>query len=135
MGQGLKYWDDESSGSFDFTPQNSFGFDEFAMLLSDGSDDYLLLLTGIQGCLTGTGNGNNESAWLQIAPDLLGNEIEYVRLIAENIEVTPSSDGISWRADLTYQFWGTPVPEPASLIILALPLALSRRLRCRHYCQ
>ncbi len=137
LGQGLRFWGDGEAGFIDFTPSNSPAFSEFAALVSDGQDDFIVSLGYAEGC-GGGGPGFMESEMLGGAPDLAGWQLESVRLIVHDITVEaydPPCDcgpGTRFDANITWEFWGTPVPEPGMLGLLGVVgVGMSRRGRRR----
>lgn len=88
---------------------------------------------------SGVGSPQPESIQHGIARDLTGNEIEFIRLNVDEISIVPFvhpqfGPRIQINASVSYEFWGTPVPEPAA-ILLALPLLIARRLTRRSTCR
>src|SRR5512140_1050376 len=62
--------------------------------------------------------------------DLAGNQLDFVRLDVSNVHIwtiDPTTQWQGWTADVTYEFWGTPSPEPATI----LPATLAVLLCCR----
>lgn len=126
------WWEDGQSGMVDFDIDGDPEFAEFASRLTDGVDEVLFIL--VEGTRGGGGPGGFESAWLERSPDLVGNQLDFIRLIVENVSLEPWEDpyggglGVRHNVDLRYEFWGHPIPEPTSLSLLAIgALALVRR--------
>ncbi|GMU35167.1 MAG: hypothetical protein AMXMBFR20_30390 [Planctomycetia bacterium] len=136
IGKGLRFWEDGEVGFFDITPENSEAFSEFAALVSDGHDDFIISLGYAEECGGGGGPGFMESEMLGGAPDLAGWQLESVRLVVHNMNVEaydpPCDCGPATRfdADMTWEFWGTPVPEPRTIGFLSfVGMILLRRCR------
>lgn len=137
LGVGQQYWAVGDTGAYDFTPTNTQNFEDFASLLTDGQDEFILEYLYVEDCGGGNMGGDSESSRLGGAPDLIGNNLDFIRLVVNNITSEPfdppcdCGPGTRFDADITWQFWGTPVPEPAAAILLAAPLLLARRSTCR----
>ena len=134
LGVGQQYWAAGDSGTYDFTPTNTQYFKDFASLLTDGQDELLLEYLYVEDCGGGNIGGDAESSRLRGAPDLIGSNLEFIRLVVNNISrepYTPPCDcgpGTRFDANINWQFWGTPVPEPTTLTLLFI-IALLRRHR------
>lgn len=128
------YWQDGSSGSFDFTPDNSPEFLDLVYVLTNGFDDEISLLT-YNDFYGGSGGIWFESLWGFGNPDLAGNQIDLIRLVVHDLTIQPYNpgppygEGLQWNGHITWEFWGEPIPEPATLALLALPLLLLRHRR------
>ena len=88
--------------------------------LTNGIDELIGVPIFPEGCPAGGGTFGPESSWLQGTPDLIGNELDFIRLIVHDVNIEQSGAGVLWQANLTYEFWGTPIPEPATACLLAL---------------
>lgn len=119
------FWRDGDQGSFVFTPSNDGAFAGFASHASDGIGDYFMLSTRFP---SGGGNGNlgTETELFGMAPDLVGYNLDFVRLIVQDISLTPwvpdpidhpDIQGFLFETRLTYEFYGSPIPEPATLTL------------------
>ncbi|MCH7885027.1 MAG: PEP-CTERM sorting domain-containing protein [Planctomycetes bacterium] len=120
---------------------NDPDFDRFADFLTDGISQ--LMWTGAWTANNrwgfAGGSGGPEPLILDarvplFGPDLIGYEIDY---IVQNLTVNLESPGrdfndngvwTDFHVDGVYEFWGSPIPEPATLLLLALgSVALLRR--------
>jgi len=122
IGQDVS-WFDGQPGSVVLHASNDSNFLEMAERLTDGLDEELfsMLFAGSSG----VGSPQSESIQHGIAPDLIGNEIEYIRLNVYEISIVPFvhpqfGPRIQISASVSYEFWGKPVPEPASLALLCI---------------
>ena len=128
MGRGLAWWNDGESGSYDITPGNEPAFGDLALSLTNGADDQFMLLSRIQGTGGDGGVGGPESLFFPSGHDLAGNQLDFVRLDVSNVHIWTIDPDLQWRgwsADVTYEFWGEPIPEPAtaaSLLLALIPL-------------
>ena len=136
LGKDLRFWEDGETGQFDFSASNSPAFDEFAQLVSDGQDDFIVSLGYAEGC-GGGGPSFTESEMLGGLPDLAGLQLDFVRLIVHDLTVEPyvppcdCGPGTQFDANITWQFWGTPIPEPAAASLILIVLLAARRPRVR----
>lgn len=135
LGTGL-FWEDGDHGTVDFTSATTGEFDAFATMATNGVDDAISQWLAFPW--GGDGGGTAYESWRYgVSPDLIGNEIELVRLIVHDVSIEypwippdyPDLEGIKVLAELTYEFYGTPIPEPcvAYLLISACPWLLRRR--------
>ncbi len=124
--------------SVDFTRDNSSAFADFADLATNGINDQygqgIRWFDGAGGIAGGTEMGlfNQFSTEPVEPPDLAGNELEFVRLNVHDVafepwSLLPGEDGFMVHFDLTYEFYGKPVPEPGAALLLALGAFLARR--------
>jgi hypothetical protein len=134
IGRGLAAWNDGESGSYEITPSNEPLWNEFSASLTNGLDDQLLLLTEIRSSEGAGGCGGLESWFFPTGHDLAGNQLDFVRLDVSNVHIwtiDPAVQWQGWTADVTYEFWGTPLPEPATTLPILLAALLWRRGRQR----
>jgi hypothetical protein len=137
IGRGLVTWSDGESGTLDITPSNEPLFPELASRLTNGLDDAFYMLDDMPGCNGGYngGVGGPESLFFPPPGDLAGNQLDFIRLYVSNVNIEvldPTIQWIAWTADVTYEFWGTPLPEPAmALPLLCASLLFRRKARSR----
>lgn len=127
------FWEDGDQGSFDFSAGTDEAFDDFALFATDGIEDNFTIFDLFP---SGSGGGtppSPESVLFGVSPDLVGNELQLVRLIVHEVSFEPwvpdpvqypEIEGFLYSADLTYEFYGTPIPEPTTLIVLACGLVI-----------
>jgi len=121
------FWGDGAVGFVDFTAYNEDDFAEFADLATNGTNNFYLFFAQLAGG-GGAGGGAPESNWLcpsypcdDRPPDLYGNRLDFVRLVVhsvdfERFEPEPGSV-VDLVYDLTYEFYGTPIPDPETLVL------------------
>jgi len=136
LGKNMRFWQNGETGQFDFTPGNSEPtFGEFSQLVTDGQDDYIVSLG--YTCGGGGGLGYLESTMLGGNPDLAGSQLDFARLIVHDLVVerflSPYGGiGVEFDAHITYEFWGSPVPEPSAFaVLLVIAQWVGRAPRCR----
>lgn len=133
LGAGI-WWEAGDQGTVDFTRDTSVAFADFAAAATDGIDGRFASLTGF---FQGNDHGviGPESSLFNRSPDLVGYELEIVRLIVHELRFEPlvidTSEGFSVESHITYQVYGSPIPEPSTVMLLAggvLVLARARRI-------
>ena len=126
LGTGI-FWREGDSGTVEFAPQTDPDFLFLAGLATNGvNDEYRIHTNWPDG--TGGGGGGAESRLFGRSPhagdppDLVGYELELIRLTVENVDFEPwpgdDGDGYFVLADLRYEFFGSVIPEPATLVLL-----------------
>lgn len=135
FGSGV-FWQNAESGTHEFyLTQDPPEFQELSSVLTNGFDDNLTFyLANAIGDSSGYGPWE-ESNWGFGYPDLSGNQITSIRLVVQNLSIQPYFDppfgnGLQWDAQITWEFWGNPVPEPSTaLLTLAALIVFSIRRR------
>jgi hypothetical protein len=125
VGSGI-VWHDGDTGQYDFTSDNCPGFDWFVRTITQNPFDSLVGF--------GFGSPIDHSSYcgflfsrsyLGLYPDLLGKQIDLIRLIVEDFHSEfDFHDGpgcVEFHVTARYELWS--VPEPATLLI-ALPAGL-----------
>jgi hypothetical protein len=136
------FWEDGDRGSVEFDSATDEAFDDFATFATDGIEDSFTIFDLFPLGSGGATPPRPESVLFGASPDLVGNELQRVRLIVHEITLEawvpdpvqyPEIEGFLYTADLTYEFYGTPIPAPGSGTLAAGFLAsfLLRR-RARH---
>ncbi len=123
LGKGI-FWADGEEGFVDFTSGNHPEFDEFVAGITNDTDEILL-----PWILDTNGSGGGPfypESWYG-ASFLNGAQIDRIRLSVDSVNIAPSSlGGIAAEVHYTYEFFGV-IPEPATLMFLALgSFALAR---------
>lgn len=132
LGDGY-FWVDGESGVLEFTFESDTAFQELTSLATDGFDDHFSVYTLYADGMGGGGGGFESRLFSQRRyetdfPDLMGFEIALIRLTVDNVAITPWSvgevDGFQVAADLRYEFYGNPIPEPATCFFVAIGLLI-----------
>lgn len=114
------FWDDGETGVLEFTRSTNPDFDAFASFVTDGIDDSLIIFWRWEDDGGFGGNGALESEMFGLDPDLIGNMLELVRLTVHEVSLEPlEPDLFSVGTRVTYDFVGTPIPEPTTVTLLA----------------
>ena len=122
IGHGI-FWEDGDSGVIEFSNSDE-NFEEMAARVTDGVDQFLSTI--VFATLGGAGDGAVESQLFGLPVDLIGNELEFIRLLVHSVTIefydSPYSEleGIQWNVDMTWEFWGEPIPEPQTIAIMVL---------------
>lgn len=130
IGLGV-FWEDGDSGVVDFTPETDTGFVGLADLATNGIDDWVMDLIIFPGG-GGGGGGAPESVRLGTSPDLIGYQLDLVRLIVHDVTIAgfspednPDLEGTRVLGHLTYEFYGTVIPEPTTVTLLTAAVAIA----------
>lgn len=122
------FLEEGGSGTFDFDRHNSDLFAEFADLFTNGVDDRLVLST----VWSGFGHVGIQTRFESFffdrdipageVPDFAGYELDFIRLVIRSVDIEPLTiqglDGFRASLDYSYEFHGTPIPEPATFLLL-----------------
>ena len=126
------YWHEGDSGAFIFGSGVS-NWATFTSHATNGVNEMMLTWVEFEpkdGAHASGYTGWSESLYFGQPTDLVGYNVDYVRLIVSNVHMWTEGSLFHVSADTTWQFWGTAVPEPATAALLALGSLLVRRLRC-----
>ena len=124
------YLHEGESATYDLTPAAAENFAAFAALLTNGQDDRISWVAEYLSTPSFYGmywKEGPESRCGLGAPDLAGNQLDFVRITATDIHFVPHGQYCETQFKTTYEFWGTPLPEPASAALLACGVLLLRR--------
>ena len=122
------FWGDGQTGVLEFTPSMNAEFDAFASFIADGIDDSLIVFWRWEDDGGFGGNGALESQMFGLDPDLVGNVLDLVRLTVHEVSVDPvGEDIVGIRTRVTYDFLGSPIPEPGTLALLVVVSPLLMR--------
>ncbi len=91
-----------------FTPPDDPDFPAIASLLTDGINEWVELDTWLPGG-GGTSTGAQETYWLNRNPDLVGTDIDFIRLTIHDLSITPANDGTQVFENYTWEIWGHPI--------------------------
>ncbi len=134
IGHGV-FWGLDDHGIVDFPNDGSGSFALLAGILTNGVDDQVLVSTKWAHGAAG-GIIYNESLFFGrepesgSVPDLFGYELTQVRLTVndfhfEEVFVTPGVTTIEYEANVTFAFFGAPVPEPATTLLVLLGVGIT----------
>lgn len=135
LGPGIT-WGQSDSGSVEFNTGNSAQFAVFANIAANGVDD--IVRDGVFWPADIGGGGvfaeNRESLLYDRTIDLVGFRLESVRLTVHGVEFGPyvfpnGADGLFVDYDVTYEFYGTPIPEPLSAALLLVGAAILKGVK------
>lgn len=117
----MVFWEDGETGVLEFTSGADPEFDAFAHFLTDGVDDVLIVFWQWEDDGGFGGGGAFESQMFGHDTDLVGNTLDLIRLTVHEVSIEPSGGNlVSVSTRVTYDFLGSPVPEPATLVLFVL---------------
>jgi len=88
-----------------FTPPDDPDFNAIGYLLTDGISEWLQLATWESGG-GGTSSAAPESYWLHGNPDLVGSDVDFIRLVIHDLSFTPVDGGTQVLENYTWEIWG-----------------------------
>ena len=110
-GQGWDLGDDlfhTTADTTNFTPPDDPDFPEIASLLTDGLNESVEL-NNWNPSGGGSSYGGPESYWLDRNPDLIGMDVDFIRLVIHDFTYSPVSDGTQFSENYTWEIWGHPI--------------------------
>lgn len=117
-------WEPGETGTASFSVLEP-GFAEFALAATDGVDEPLSI--GFVTDSDGYAQTQLESEWPLGTPDLGGYTLTGVELNVFNFNYFESDTGGVFEYELSWTFYGDPIPEPATIAGLLVGLAALRR--------
>jgi len=113
VGAGI-FWDSGATGSAVFSRHKGSAVSEFAALASDGNNDWVRIYTHWGGYVF------QESEVFGRGSDLIGYDLSEIELVVHSVDVVPLPEvgGSMVYWNVTYNFYGTPIPEPQTGILL-----------------
>jgi hypothetical protein len=132
LGTG-RFWSDGEVGTVDFNEDNSPDFGLLESYATNGENNSFTIYALFSNNL-GAGMGSSESVLFDRhppidPPDLIGYDLETVRLIVNEVDFEPwlapcCGNGYIVGFDVTYEFYGSPIPEPAVVTQLLLGIVV-----------
>ncbi len=124
------FWGNGAAGFVDFTAKNEDDFANFANLATNGVNNFYLFFAQWAGG-GGAGGGAPESNWFcpsypcdDRPPDFEGFRLDSVRLLVHNLDFERFEPEpgvfVDLVYDLTYEFYGTPIPNPGTLVLITV---------------
>src|SRR2546427_689915 len=110
-GQGWDLGDDlfhTTADTTNFSPPDDPDFPEIASLLTDGLNESVEL-NNWNPSGGGSSYGGPESYWLDRNPDLIGMDVDFIRLVIHDFTYSPVSDGTQFSENYTWEIWGHPI--------------------------
>jgi hypothetical protein len=98
--------------------------------LTNGEDDFITLLLEWPG-VGGGGITRTEAEFGFGEPDLAAFEVTSIRLVVEDLNIVPWENGYMAQATWSYEFYGTIIPEPATVVLFGLCASVLLRRRSR----
>ncbi len=128
VGAGV-WWEEGETGVARFDAENDPFFENFELFATDGSDGWIGVYTLWGGYLY------RESEFFGVAPDLYGFDIDHVLLHVDYLgfRLYPDLGGSAILYDITFEVFGTVVPEPACVAYLLCGAAVLFGRRHRQY--
>jgi hypothetical protein len=133
---------DGESGEYWFDADTIPKVAEFGEVLTNGTNDLMGILTVWAESVHVGIRGDSESFFLGRdtsvgeLPDFVGFRLDSIRLIVRDVTIEPfvvrEQEGLLARFDFSYEFYGSPIPEPGTCGLLAIgSLALWKRKALR----
>jgi hypothetical protein len=130
-------WVDGFSGTTDLTILSNqapfFYYSQMIESLTNGLDEPIAFWGSVQGCnmLIPDYGPVPESGLFKSPSDIVGHQIDFIRLIVNDLRIDQMNEMSHYDLSVSYEFWGTPIPAPTAAMLFVLPfLAMrSRRLR------
>lgn len=118
-------------GVYTILPTDDIHFAAFELLLTNPANDELamhLFYWNSEGRMfLSPAVGGVE--WSYVGAGAVGADLESVRLNILNIDVAWTGSVVTVDADIRWEFWGTPVPSPAAVVLLLMGAGSIRRRR------
>lgn len=118
-------------GIYVIRPEDDLHFATFESLLTNGADDETamhLFYWNTEGRMfLSPVFGGGE--WTYFGTGAVGGDLEYVRLVIQNIDVAWTGATVTVDADVRWEMWGTPAPSPGTGLLLGVWSFRSRRQR------
>ena len=138
VGEGI-YWKNGDQGTILFDDENTPKFTELTSTITNGIEDQVLISTRWRdGGMGGIIYRESLFFWPESSPlavvDLIGYKLTKIRLLVEDFLVSeltlPSgSVALEHQAELTYEFFGTPVPDIGTIWLLVAGVGIVCRKR------
>lgn len=116
-----RLWEAGQKGSIEFSEATDPAFAMFAQIATNGVDDVVRdgVIWHHPDGSGGTLAENLESLLYKGNPDLIGYHLQSIRLTVHDVAFGPyvfpsGRDGLYVDYHLTYEFYGTPIPEPTT---------------------
>jgi len=128
------FWEDGFTATIDF--DESFDgppFEHFVRMaesVTDGIDEPMALWGYVSGGCFQSLPGIPyimESQVFGRPTDLVGNEIDLIRLIIANLELEQVAGAQTYDLQVAYEFWGRPIPEPRIAAVIGIATLIFRR--------